>query len=49
MNDVDVTHGPKAGAMIVHGFIAVDKLPYDENTVAVSAAKSALNMIKFIK
>lgn len=25
--DVDVTHGPKEGAMIIHGFIATDKLP----------------------
>lgn len=45
MNDVDVTHGPAPGAAIIHGFIAVDKLPEAPDAAAVSA----LNMINFIK
>lgn len=44
-NDVDVTYGPASGAAIIHGFIALDKIP-DAPTVE---AKAALNMIKFIK
>ena len=43
--DVDVTHGPRAGAAIIHGFIAVDKLP----EAPAAEAVTALNMIKFIK
>lgn len=49
MNDVDVTHGTKEGAMIIHGFIAVDKMPYADNDDAAAKAGSALPMIKFIK
>ncbi len=45
LNDVDVTYGPAPGAMILHGFVATDKLP-DEPT---ADAKGALPMIKFIK
>lgn len=50
LNDVDVTHGPKEGAMIIHGFVAIDKLPYgDDNEEAVEAAGVLLPMVKFIK
>mgnify|MGYP000924662579 CR=1 FL=1 len=50
LNDVDVTHGAKEGAMLIHGFVAVDKLPYGENNAAVAAAAAeVLPMIKFIK
>ncbi|HHT47379.1 MAG TPA: hypothetical protein GX004_08895 [Firmicutes bacterium] len=50
LNDVDVTHGPKEGAMLVHGFVAVDKLPYSTGNAAVAAAAGlVLPMIKFIK
>jgi hypothetical protein len=49
MNDVDVTYGPSEGAMIIHGFIAVDKMPYADNDDAAAKAGSALPMIKFIK
>lgn len=49
LNDVDVTYGPAGGAMIIHGFIAVDKMPYDENATAASTAAAALNLIKFIQ
>lgn len=44
-NDVDVTYGPAPGAVIIHGFIAVDKLP----EAPTEEAETALNMIKFIK
>lgn len=50
MNDVDVTYGDKEGAMIIHGFIAVGKMPYGaDNADAASTVASALPMIKFIK
>lgn len=45
MRDVDVTHGPASGAMIIHGFIAADKLPEEP----AEGVKDALQMIKFIK
>lgn len=45
LNDVDVTHGPAPGAMVIHGFIATDKLPEAPS----SEAKDALPMIAFIK
>ncbi|MYL56193.1 hypothetical protein GLW20_01580 [Virgibacillus halodenitrificans] len=44
-NDVDVTHGPATGSVVIHGFIATDKLP----TVPTTEEKAALNQIKFIK
>lgn len=44
-NDVDVTYGPAPGAAIIHGFIAVDKLPEAPAPEAITA----LNQIKFIK
>jgi len=50
LNDVDVTHGAKEGAMLIHGFVAVDKLPYgDDNADAAGTAAEVLPMIKFIK
>ncbi len=50
MNDVDVTYGDKEGAMIIHGFVAVDKLPYGANNAdAASKAGAILDMVKFIK
>lgn len=50
MNDVDVTYGPREGAMIVHGFIAIDQLPYGENNAdAAAKAGAILDMIYFIK
>ena len=45
MNDVDVTYGPAPGAMIIHGFVAIDQLP---EPPAFGAA-AVLPMIKFIK
>ena len=50
LNDVDVTHGDKEGAMLIHGFVAIDKMPYGDNNAAVAAAAGlVLPMIKFIK
>lgn len=53
MYDVDVTYGPKDGAMIVHGFIKIDALPYDDPAKVVEAvqndATQAFSMIKFVK
>lgn len=43
--DVDVTFGKASGAIIIHGFIAIDKLP---EAPATSAA-TALKQIIFIK
>ena len=45
LNDVDVTYGPAPGAMLIHGFVAVDKLP----EVPAFGAAAALPMIAFIK
>ncbi|WP_019123693.1 hypothetical protein [Brevibacillus massiliensis] len=44
-NDTDVTYGPAPGAAIIHGFIAVDKLPEAPS----EDAKSALKQVAFIK
>lgn len=44
-NDTDVTYGPASGAAIIHGFIAVDKLPEAPDADAVTALKQ----ITFIK
>lgn len=44
-NDVDVTHGPASGAMIIHGFIKTDALP----EAPAAAAVTALKQIFFIK
>lgn len=50
MNDVDVTYGDKEGAMIIHGFVAADKLPYGAaNADAAAKAGAILGMVKFIK
>lgn len=42
--DVDVTYGPAAGALLIHGFIDVTKIPAAPSADAVTA----LPMIKFI-
>ncbi|MEJ8548168.1 hypothetical protein [Brevibacillus borstelensis] len=44
-NDTDVTYGPAPGAAIIHGFIAVDKLP----EAPVAEAVTALKQITFVK
>jgi hypothetical protein len=44
-NDVDVTYGPAPGAMMIHGFVDLNKLP----AAPVAAAITALPLIKFLK
>lgn len=44
LNDVDVTYGPAPGAMVIHGFIDLTKLPEDPDAAEVAALK----MIQFI-
>lgn len=39
MNDVDVTYGPAAGAMIIHGFIDTSKLPDKPSAADIAALK----------
>ena len=43
--DVDVTYGAASGAMLIHGFIATDKLP----EAPAADAVTALRQIMFIK
>ncbi len=43
--DVDVTHGPASGALLIHGFVAIDKLP----TEPTAEEKAALKQITFVK
>jgi hypothetical protein len=43
-NDVDVTYGPAPGALLIHGFVDLAKLP----AAPVSAAITALKQITFI-
>lgn len=45
LDDVDVTYGPKEGAMVLHGFVKLSALP----TAPCADAIKALNQIKFIK
>lgn len=45
LDDVDVTFGKASGAMIIHGFIALEKLP----EVPAASAVTALKQITFIK
>ena len=37
--DVDVTHGANTGAMIIHGFVLLDRLPETPCTEAIAALK----------
>ena len=43
--DVDVTHGPATGAMVIHGFVLLDRLPEDPCADAIAALKG----ITFVK
>ncbi|TPG75597.1 hypothetical protein EEL32_24015 [Brevibacillus laterosporus] len=45
LNDTDVTYGPAPGAMVIHGFIDLNKIP---NTPDV-AEIAALKQITFLK
>jgi len=44
LNDVDVTNGPAPGAMVIHGFIDLAKLPEAPDAAEVAA----LGLIAFI-
>lgn len=44
-NDTDVTYGPASGAMLIHGFVDIDKLP----TAPTADEKAALKQITFLK
>ena len=43
--DVDVTHGANTGAMLIHGFVLLDRLPEPPCTEAIAALKD----ITFVK
>jgi hypothetical protein len=43
--DVDVTYGPAQGAALIHGFIALEKIPAAPST----EEKTALKQITFLK
>ncbi len=43
-NDLDVTDGDRAGALIIHGFINCKKIPAQPDAAAITA----LNLIKFM-
>lgn len=43
--DVDVTYGPASGALLIHGFVALDKLPAEPS----AEEKAALKQITFLK
>jgi hypothetical protein len=45
-NDVDVTYGPAPGAMLIHGFPALDKLPVEPDAVAVTALAGRIVFLK---
>lgn len=46
LNDVDVTYGPSSGAMIIHGFIALDKLPAAPVADVVTALEGRILFLK---
>ncbi|KHD34416.1 prophage protein [Clostridium acetobutylicum] len=46
LNDVDVTYGPASGAMILHGFVDLAKLPATPCADAVTALKGRILFLK---
>lgn len=44
-HDVDVTYGPASGALLIHGFVAIDKLPTPPSEEEIAALKQ----ITFLK
>jgi hypothetical protein len=46
MWDVDVTYGPASGAMIIHGFVDINKLPEAPSADAIAALKSRVTFLK---
>jgi hypothetical protein len=45
-NDVDVTYGPASGAMLIHGFPSLDKLPAVPAATAVTALAGRVVFLK---
>lgn len=45
-NDIDVTYGPAPGAMLIHGFPALDKLPAAPAAEAVTALAGRIVFLK---
>lgn len=45
-NDVDVTYGPAPGAMLIHGFLNLDKLPEAPVADVVTALKGRIIFLK---
>ena len=45
-NDVDVTYGEASGAMIIHGFPALNKLPVAPDAAAVTALAGRIVFLK---
>ncbi|WP_371380898.1 hypothetical protein [Sporomusa aerivorans] len=45
-NDVDVTHGARSGAMIIHGFIETSKIPSAPTTEAATALAGRIVFLK---
>ena len=43
--DVDVTHGPATGAMVIHGFVLLDRLPEDPCADAIAALKDNITFV----
>lgn len=44
-HDVDVSHGPASGALLIHGFVDLNKIP----AAPTAEEKAALNQITFLK
>ena len=45
-NEVDVTYGPAAGAMLIHGFLDVNKLPEAPSAEAIAALDGRIVFLK---
>lgn len=45
-NDVDVTHGPRGGAMLIHAFIDLAKLPAAPAADAITALNGRIVFLK---
>lgn len=46
LNDVDVTYGSAPGAMVIHGFVALDKIPEAPVADVVTALKGRVLFIE---
>lgn len=46
LNDTDVTYGPASGAMVIHGFIDIGKLPEEPHEAAVAKLEGRITFLK---